>query len=71
MNAFVELFHRMALLVFTPKCYEVLFVDLDFFNGKRARFSRSSEQRSCISSKAQCFPDEHQNEHLFVTNFSV
>ncbi|XP_025419401.1 mannose-P-dolichol utilization defect 1 protein homolog [Sipha flava] len=33
MNAFVELFHRMALLVFTPKCYEVLFVDLDFFNG--------------------------------------
>lgn len=34
MNPFTELLHRVALLVLTPKCYEVFFYDLDFFNGK-------------------------------------
>jgi len=32
MNLFTELFHRIALFVFTPKCYELFVYDLDFFN---------------------------------------
>lgn len=33
MVPFAEFFQRIALLVLTPKCYEVFFYDMDFFNG--------------------------------------
>lgn len=41
MNSFTELLHRVALLVLTPKCYEVFFYDLDFFNGTCIRSALS------------------------------
>ncbi|XP_027848074.1 mannose-P-dolichol utilization defect 1 protein homolog [Aphis gossypii] len=41
MNPFTELLHRVALLVLTPKCYEVFFYDLDFFNGTCIRSALS------------------------------
>lgn len=65
MIPFADLFHRVALLVFTPKCYEVLFIHLDFFNGERARFSGSSERSSSVPSKAYCSPDETEQSSTF------
>ncbi|KAF0751134.1 mannose-P-dolichol utilization defect 1 protein [Aphis craccivora] len=41
MYPFTELLHRVALLVLTPKCYEVFFYDLDFFNGTCIRSALS------------------------------
>lgn len=33
-NMFVDWFHRLALFIVTPECYQVFFYDLDFFNGE-------------------------------------
>lgn len=35
MNSLTELLHHIGLIIFTPKCYQVFFNEMDFFNGKQ------------------------------------